>query len=73
MKKNKLQHGTLKLNKGRIATLQAGNIFGGQDKGGRDKVTENNCIYTIDCTASTTVYTTSYIACPSHSRENCTH
>lgn len=73
MKKNKLQHGTLKLNKGSIATLQAGNIFGGQDRGGKNKATQNNCIQTNECTASTTVYTTSYIACPDPSNDTATY
>jgi len=68
MKKSKLQHGTLKLNKGRIATLQAGNIFGGDDKGGKDKASQNNCVQT-----ASTVVTTSHIICPSHSKENCTY
>ncbi|MEM6720412.1 MAG: hypothetical protein AAF611_13890 [Bacteroidota bacterium] len=53
MKKRKLKHSTLKLNKGRIAALQAGTIFGGEDKGGRQKATYEDCIDTIDCPAST--------------------
>lgn len=73
MKKNKLQRGSLKLNKGRIATLQAGTILGGEDKGGRNKATQNNCIHTIDCTASSTIYTTSYIACPDPSNDTATY
>ena len=45
MKKKRLQHSTLKLNKGRIADLQAGTIFGGEDKGGKNKDTVKDCIH----------------------------
>jgi hypothetical protein len=62
MKKNKLSRNTLTLNKGRIATLQAGNIFGGDDKGGRQKATQEDCIDTIDCTAS--IASVDILLCP---------
>ena len=52
MKKNKVLKSALTLNKGRIAMLQAGTILGGEDKEGRQKATQQDCIDTVNCTAS---------------------
>ena len=74
MKKQNLQHRTLKLNKGSIATLQAGNIFGGDNKGGKDKASQNNCVESATCSVPCpSVYTTSCIACPDPSGDTVTY
>jgi len=57
MKKNKLQHSTLKLNKGSIANLQSETIFGGRDRAGQDKAT-NLCANTRGCTGTLSFTTT---------------
>ncbi|WP_430412369.1 hypothetical protein [Kordia sp.] len=74
MKKAKLQHRTLKLNKGSIADLQAGNIFGGEDRGGKGKTSQNNCVESETCSvACPSYYTTSCVACPDPSGDTATY
>ncbi|MBC8756593.1 hypothetical protein H2O64_18115 [Kordia sp. YSTF-M3] len=72
MKKNKVQHGTLKLNKGRIADLQAGTIFGGEDRGGRNKATDNDCIDSVDCTVTLSTGVSNFV-CPDPSNDTATY